>query len=86
MTNANFVIDLIGWVGAGALLVAYVLVSSERLEGSSTTYQLLNLVGAVFLIVNTAYYGAFPSAFLNVVWAGIAVLTMMRTKKKALEK
>lgn len=70
--------DIFGWVGAALLLGAYVLVSSKRLEGDSPTYQLLNLAGSALLIVNSAYYGAYPSVGVNVVWIGIAVFTIAR--------
>ena len=84
MMTLRFVIDVIGWLGAAALLIAYGLVSAKRLDGDSMTFQLLNLVGAIFLIINTAYYGAYPSTFVNVVWIGIAVATILHVKKKAL--
>ncbi len=66
-------IDILGWVGASVVLVAYALVSARRVSGDSTAYQLLNLVGSAFLIINTVHYGAYPSTFVNVVWLGIAV-------------
>ena len=76
--NNKILIDIVGWVGAAALLVAYALVSTRRVEGDSTAYQQLNLVGSVLLIVNTIYYGAYPSAFLNVVWGGIAIYAIRK--------
>ena len=82
----RFLIDVIGWLGAAALLAAYGLVSAKRLDGDSMTFQLLNLIGAIFLIINTAYYGAYPSAFVNIVWVGIAVATILHVKKKALDR
>ena len=85
MMTLRFVIDVIGWLGAAALLVAYGLVSAKRLDGDSMMFQFLNLVGAIFLIINTAYYGAYPSTFVNVVWIGIAVATILHVKKKALD-
>ena len=84
--STRFIVDVIGWLGAAALLAAYGLVSSKRLDGDSMTYQLLNLIGAVFLIVNSTYYGAYPSTFVNVVWIGIAVVTILHVKKKALDR
>ena len=84
--SIRFVIDVIGWLGAAALLAAYALVSAKRLDGDSMRFQLLNLLGAVFLIINSAYYGAYPSAFVNVVWIGIAVATILHVKKKALDR
>ena len=83
--STHFLIDVIGWAGAVALLAAYGLVSAKRLDGDSLMFQLLNLIGAIFLIVNTAYYGAFPSTFVNVVWIGIALVTIIHVKKKALD-
>ncbi len=76
--NNKILIDIVGWGGAAALLVAYALVSTRRVEGDSTAYQQLNLVGNVLLIVNTIYYGAYPSAFLNVVWGGIAIYAIRK--------
>ena len=84
--STRLVVDVIGWAGAAALLAAYGLVSAKRLDGDSMTYQLLNLIGAIFLIVNSTYYGAYPSTFVNVVWIGIAVVTMLYVKKKALDR
>jgi hypothetical protein len=74
--------DILGWVGAGLLLAAYVLVSSKRLEGDSVAYQVLNLAGSALLIANSAYYGAYPSVGVNVVWIGIAALTIARAVRE----
>jgi len=75
-------INLIGWTGSAAVIVAYVLVSVNRLKGDSAVYQLLNLVGGVFLIVNTLYWGAYPSAFVNLVWVGIAIFALTRIARR----
>jgi len=76
--NGNILIDIVGWAGAVALLGAYALVSTRRLEGDALSYQLLNLAGGGLLIANSFYYGAFPSVGVNVVWIGIAVFAMVR--------
>ena len=62
MTDNSVLIDVIGWIGAVAILVAYALVSTTTLEGNSTPYQLVNLAGGACLIVNTIYYRAYPVA------------------------
>lgn len=73
----NLLIDVLGWLGAVALLAAYALVSAKKLEGNSGRYQVLNLLGGGFLIVNSFYYGAYPSVGVNVVWIAIALLTLL---------
>ncbi len=77
-TTLQLLSDVLGWVGAALLLGAYALVSTKSVEGDSIVYQLLNLVGSAFLIVNSAYYGAYPSVGVNVVWIGIAVFAILR--------
>jgi hypothetical protein len=72
----NLFIDVIGWIGAAALLAAYGLVSTKKLMGDSLPYQLLNLGGSMLLIVNSLYYGAYPSVGVNVVWIAIALLAL----------
>lgn len=72
------VVDVVGWIGAGALLSAYALVSSGRLAGRGLAFQLLNLLGAVGLLVNGVYHGAWPSAGLNAVWLVIGVVALAR--------
>ncbi|PYJ30167.1 MAG: hypothetical protein DME90_03850 [Verrucomicrobia bacterium] len=75
--------DAIGWVGAVALLVAYAMVSHKKLEGDSAIYQLLNISGSLLLAANTIFYGSYPSTFVNLIWAGIAVLAIATRKRTA---
>jgi hypothetical protein len=79
--NNHVWFDAIGWTGAAFLLVAYALISSKRLDADSTTYQLLNIVGSVFLVVNTIFYRAYPSSFVNVIWAGIAIVSIATRRR-----
>jgi hypothetical protein len=79
MMISNALIDVLGWIGAIALLIAYMLVSTKRVEGDSTGFQLLNIVGSIFLIVNTFHYGAYPSGALNIFWMAIAIYAMRKT-------
>jgi hypothetical protein len=76
--ESNLIIDLIGWAGVIMLLLAYGLVSARKLEGDSIVYQVLNLAGSAVLIINSFYYGAFPSVGVNIAWVGIAVFTLAR--------
>ena len=73
--------DAIGWAGAAALLVAYAMVSHKKLEGDSATYQALNISGSLLLAANTIFYGSYPSTFVNLIWAGIAVFSIAMKKR-----
>ncbi len=81
--NNHVWFDTIGWVGAVALLIGYALVSFKRLEGHSATFQFLNISGSVLLAANTIFYGSYPSTFVNLIWAGIAIFSIAARKRLA---
>jgi hypothetical protein len=74
----KLLIDIIGWVGSVEVIAAYGLNSYQKIKSSSLLFQLLNLTGGIFLIINTVYYSAYPSAFINVVWVIIASIAIAR--------
>lgn len=73
--------DIVGWIGSLEVVLAYFLISYQKTTGRSVLYQTLNLTGALFLIVNTIYYGAYPSTFINIVWVGIAGVALVKARK-----
>jgi hypothetical protein len=77
------IVNVVGWAGMALLIGAYVLVTLGRIAGPGLTFQLMNLVGGALLMVNSAYYGAWPSAALNVVWVIIGVAGLVRARTRA---
>jgi uncharacterized membrane protein len=78
----NLFIDILGWVGSIEVVAAYGLNSSQRVKSDSLTFQLLNLTGAVFLIINSIYKQAYPFTFINTVWTAIAIVAIIGIMKK----
>ncbi len=72
--------DTLGWIGTILYLAAYALISAKKLEGDSWTYQGMNIVAGILLVVNTYYLRAYPSLGLNVVWIGIGLVTLGRKR------
>ena len=75
-------VNTAGWIGAASLLTAYWLVSTRRANGDSATYQTLNLVGAVLVLLNSLYYGAYPSVGVNAVWVAIGLFALAARKPR----
>jgi len=75
-------LNLLGWAGAFLLLLAYALVSFKKLEADSETYQWLNITASILLLVNTLYYGAYPSSFVNAAWTIIAFFAILTIKRR----
>jgi len=72
------IVNVLGWVGMALLVGAYALVTAGRIHGTGLPFQLMNLFGGGFLMVNSAYYGAWPSAVLNLVWVVIGTVGLAR--------
>jgi quercetin dioxygenase-like cupin family protein len=74
----TFAIDVLGWIGAASLLGAYWLVSTQKVTGDSMTYQGMNLLGAILVLLNSLYYGAYPSVGVNAAWIAIGAYALAR--------
>ncbi len=81
MDWTTILIEAAGWIGAVLVLAAYGMASAGRLDGRSALFQWLNLVGAAGFVVNTAWHGAIPSMVLNIIWCGIAIVTLARQRR-----
>jgi hypothetical protein len=85
MTGMDILVQIIGSVGAIALLASYVLISKKRVTSDSYTYQTLNLIGSILLIVNGLYFGAYPSGVLNIIWGSLASYEVWKISRKSLQ-
>ena len=79
--NVIMFYEIIGWLGTGAILFAYFLVSTRKIAPNSKAYQLLNLFGAFGVIINSAIHHAIPSVGLNIVWLLIAAYGLLKLVK-----
>ena len=70
----DIIVNVLGWTGAVAVLLAYFLATTGRVEARSYAFQGINLYGAIGLSAVSLYYHVIPNVFLNVVWAIIGVV------------
>lgn len=71
-------IELFGWYGAIAIVTAYALVSFSIIQPTDLIYQSLNATGALGILLVSFYKKAYQPGILNVVWATIAILAIVR--------
>lgn len=74
----NKFIEVVGWYGAVAIVTAYAFSSFGILETSDLLYQLLNLTGAMGIVVVSLYKKAYQPGVLNIVWAIIALVAIIQ--------
>ncbi len=63
--------EILGWLGALSILVAYGLNSLGKIEAQTFTFQFLNFFGAFGMLINAYKNKAYPSFILNIIWMGI---------------
>jgi hypothetical protein len=61
-----------------AILGAYFLISFKILESTSLIFQFLNITGAIGIVTVSLYKKAYQPGVLNIIWAIIALLAILR--------
>ena len=77
----NFWIDILGWIGSIILVAAYWLNSKGRINAQTFLYQGMNIGASILLMVNTIYYGAYPSSAVNIIWIVIGAFYLSKISK-----
>ena len=75
------IFDILGWIGMILVLVAYGLLSTNKVENGKL-YQILNLIAATFMAIGLFPTKAWFSFTLQVIWALIAVVAIIKLYKK----
>jgi len=71
-------IELVGWYGTVSIVGAYALLSFDVFSSGNILYQLLNLTGAISIVLVSFTKKAYQPAVLNVVWSLIAILAILQ--------
>jgi hypothetical protein len=70
--------DSLGWIGSIEILAAFGLNSFQKIKSDSLAFQLLNLSGGIFLIINSIAHEAYPFTFINSVWVVISITALIK--------
>ena len=74
-------IEIIGFTGTALCISAYILNVQGRLQADSAYYLLANGFGGAFLVINSVWHWALPSAIENAIWATVALFGFLNRKK-----
>ncbi len=67
-----------GWIGAVLIIIGFANLSFGVFIATDLSYQLLNLFGAIGIVIAASSKKDFPSAFLNSVFALIACIALAK--------
>ena len=70
--------EIIGWYGTFAVILGYALVSYMIISPLGIMFQFLNISGAIGLIVISYKKKVWQSVSLNIIWAVIGLIALIR--------
>jgi hypothetical protein len=70
--------EIIGWVGAVLILLAFGLVSFEVVKPIDLIYQILNALGALGIVYISFKKKVWQPGVLNFIWASIAIIAIVK--------
>jgi hypothetical protein len=75
------IFDIIGWVGMVLVLLAYLLLSTNKIK-NGVLYQVLNFFAAALMAIGLFPKNAWFSFTLQVVWGIVAIFALCKMKSK----
>ena len=71
-------IDILGWVGAIILLLAYTLNILQKLDNDSNSFLIINLLGASLLTINAYSTESYPFLVVNLFWVLVSIYQLFK--------
>ena len=75
------IFDILGWIGMVLVLLAYLLLSLNKISNGKL-YQILNFVAALLMAIGLFPKNAWFSFSLQVIWGVIAVISLIKLFNK----
>jgi hypothetical protein len=72
----------LGWIGSFSYLLAYLLLSLNKLKSNQPVYHILNIIGALGLTSNAIFIQDYPNVIVNVFWGMIALMAILLVWRK----
>lgn len=71
--------QILGWIGVSLILLAYALNMFQILDVTHVIYGMLNLLGAIGIIISSYAKRDFQPVLLNVIWLVVALFGIIRS-------
>jgi predicted membrane protein len=69
-----WIVDAIGMIGTIMVVLAYYLLQLERTDPRGLTYNVINLVGATFLLFSLCFNFNLASFVIEIFWIGASLI------------
>lgn len=74
----DLLIQVTGWIGTFLIVIAYFLVTYNKVSSTGKIYALMNLFGAIGIGINVYFHQAWPAVIMELIWALIAISSLIK--------
>ena len=78
--------DPVGIVGVVLLLVAYCLLSTNKMSAHSMKYQVVNCLGACMILFSLCFHWNTASVIIEIAWILISIISMCRLYRQGKQR
>ena len=70
--------DFVGNIGVILIIVAFYLNVAEKIKSTDRSYNLLNLIGSIFLLTSLIYKPNLSNIIIEIIWGGISLIGLYK--------
>ena len=74
----TLITDIIGMIGTFLVVVAYYLLQLEKVSAKGLTYNVMNLAGAVLLLISLCFTFNLASFVIELFWIGASLIGLWK--------
>ena len=74
--------NVFGVSGAVTILLAYGLLSMEKLSSDTARYHWMNLIGALLIMVSLSHYWNIATFIMEIAWSSISIYGLVKAYRR----
>lgn len=78
----DLIFNIIGIVGVSLIIIAYLLLQLNKIKSDEIKYPLLNLIGAILLLISLYRFPNLASIIIELFWIAISAYGIWVTRGK----
>jgi len=82
--SVSLIADLVGMLGTTLVVAAYMLLQLEKLDAKSYAYSVLNLFGAIFLMLSLLVHFNLASMVIEIFWIAASIIGIWQVWRRRL--
>ncbi len=74
--------DIVGYIGSALIILAFLLLQSGKITSEDIKYPLINLAGAILLMISLTVHVNMPSIVIEIFWIAISIYGIWKILRK----